>query len=102
MELLPGMYSMPIHAVLKPNSDDLHLVTDHSTGPFSLNSMIDHSQVTGFPLDNMCHLGEMLLDVRKSVGNVLITLWKSDIADAYHLLPMSPFWQIKQINTVDG
>ena len=101
-DLLPGMYSMPIHAVPKPNSEDLRLVTDHSAGPFSLNGMIDHSQVTGFPLDNMRHLGEMLLDVRKTVGNVPITLWKSDIADAYRLLPMSPFWQIKQINTVDG
>ena len=100
--LLPGMYSMPIHAVPKPNSEDLRLVTDHSAGAFSLNSMIDHSQVTGFPLDNMRHLGEMLLDVRKTVGNVPLTLWKSDIADAYRLLPMSPFWQIKQINTVDG
>ena len=93
---------MPIHAVPKPNSDDLHLVTDHSAGPFSLNSMIDHSQVTGFPLDNMQHLGEMLLDTRKTIGNVPMTLWKSDIADAYRLLPMSPFWQIKQINTING
>ena len=101
-DLLPGMYSMPIHAVPKPNSEDLRLVTDHSAGPFSLNSMIDHSEVTGYPLDNMRHLGEMLLDVRRSVGDVPMTLWKSDIADAYRLLPMSPFWQIKQINTVDG
>ena len=93
---------MPIHAVPKPNSDNLCLVTDHSTGPYSLNSMIDHSQVTGFPLDNMRHLGEMLLDARKTIGNVPMILWKSDIADAYHLLPMSPFWQIKQVNTVDG
>ena len=93
---------MPIHAVPKPNLDDLHLVTDHSAGPYSLNSMIDHSQVTGFPLDNMRHLGEMLLDARKIIGNVPMILWKSDIADAYCLLPMSPFWQIKQVNTVDG
>jgi hypothetical protein len=64
--------------------------------------MIDHSQVTGFPLDNVRHLGEMLLDVRRSIGNVPLTLWKSDIADAYRLLPVSPFWQIKQIITVDG
>jgi hypothetical protein len=101
-ELLPGMYSMPIHAVPKPNSEDFRLVTDHSAGPFSLNAMIDHSQVTGFPLDNLRHLGEMLLDARQSIGNVPLMLWKSDIADAYRLLPMSPFWQIKQIVTVDG
>jgi hypothetical protein len=41
-DLLPGMYSMPAHAVPKPNSTNLHMVTDHSAGPFSLNSMIDH------------------------------------------------------------
>lgn len=101
-DLLPGMYSMPIFAVPKPNSEDLRLVTDHSAGTFSLNSMIDHSQVTGFPLDNIRHLGEMLFDVRRSIGNVPLTLWKSDIADAYRLLPMSPYWQLKQIITVDG
>ena len=101
-DLLPGMYSMPIHAVPKPNSDDLQMVTDHIAGPYSLNSMIDHSQVTSFPLDNMRHLGKILLNTQRTVGNVPITLWKSDIANAYRLLPMSPFWQIKQINTVDG
>jgi hypothetical protein len=101
-ELLDGMYAMPIYAVPKPHSDDLRLVTDHSAGPFSLNNMIDHTQVTGFPLDNMRHLGEMLLDVRRSIGNVPLTMWKSDIAEAYRLLPVSPYWQIKQIMTVDG
>lgn len=101
-ELLPGMYSMPQYAVPKPNSTDLRLVTDHSAGPYSLNSMIDHSLVTGFPLDNLRHMGEMLLDVRRSIGNVPLTLWKSDISDAYRLLPMNPFWQLKQVVTIDG
>ena len=99
--LLPGMYSMPIYAVPKPHSEDLRMVTDHSAGPFSLNSMIDHTQVTGFPLDNVRHLGEMLLDARLSIGNVPLTLWKSDIADAYRLLPVSPYWQLKQVVTID-
>ena len=93
---------MPIHAAPKPNSSDLHLVNDHSAGRFPLNGMIDHSQVTGFPLDNLRHMGEMLLDVRRSIGNVSLTLWKSDIAEAYQLLLMSPFWQIKQAVVVDG
>ena len=64
--------------------------------------MIDHSQVTGFPLDNVLHLGEMLLDIRHYIGNIPSTLWKSDIADTYQLLPMSPFWQLKQVITVDS
>lgn len=31
-----------------------------------------------------------------------MTLFKSDVAEAYRLMPVHPFWQIKQINTVDG
>jgi len=27
-------------------------------------------------------------------------MWKSDIAEAYWLMPLHPFWQIKQINTI--
>ena len=50
----------------------------------------------------MSHVGEMLLDVRRLIGNLPLTLWKLDIADAYRLLPMSPQWQLKQIVTVDG
>ena len=64
--------------------------------------MIDHNKVTSFPLDNMRHIGEMLLDTRKLIGNLPLTLWKSDIADAYCLLPMSPQWQLKQVVTIDG
>jgi hypothetical protein len=102
-DLLPGMYCMPAHAVPKPHSDDLRMVTDHSAGPFSLNSMVNHDLVTGYPLDNMTHLGEMLIahylsnfDRRKTI------VWKLDIAEAYRLMPLHPHWQIKQINTVDG
>ncbi|KAF8804743.1 hypothetical protein BYT27DRAFT_7225344 [Phlegmacium glaucopus] len=100
--LLPGMYSMPVHAVEKPNSSDLRLVNNHSAGPFSLNHMIDHSKVTGFPLDNLRHLREILLNIRKSLGNIPLTMCKSDISEAYRLLPVSSYWQIKQIVTVDG
>jgi hypothetical protein len=64
-DLLPGMYSMPIHAVPKPHSTDLRMVTDQSAGQYSLNSMILHSDIAGYPLDNMKRLGEILLDIRK-------------------------------------
>jgi hypothetical protein len=33
-ELLPGMYSMPIHAIPKPGTDKHRLVTDHSAGQY--------------------------------------------------------------------
>jgi hypothetical protein len=34
-DLLPGMYSMPIHTIPKPHSTDLHMVTNQSTGQYS-------------------------------------------------------------------
>jgi hypothetical protein len=102
-DLLPGMYSMPAHAVPKPGSSDLRMVTDHSAGNFSLNSMINHDLVTGYPLDNMVHMGEMLLSYHRHAHcSRKLIMWKSDIAEAYRLMPVHPFWQIKQVNTVDG
>jgi hypothetical protein len=29
-------------------------------------------------------------------------MWKSDIAEAYRLIPLHPHWQLKQVNTIDG
>jgi len=102
-ELLPGMYAMPAHAVPKPHSSDLRMVTDHSAGPFSLNSMVNHDEVTGYPLDNMTHMGEMLLAYfHRTSGSHELVAWKSDIAEAHRLMPLHPLWQLKQVNTVDG
>ena len=101
-DLLPGMYSMPIHAVPKPGSSDLRMVTDQSAGRFSLNSMIARDDIKGYPLDNMKHLGEELLLFRRTHGDEPLMLFKSDVAEAYRLLLVHPFWQIKQVNTFDG
>jgi hypothetical protein len=46
-DLLPGMYSTPIHVVPKPHSTKLRLIVDHSAGSYSLNSMIDLSDTAG-------------------------------------------------------
>jgi hypothetical protein len=100
-DLLPGMYSMPIHAIPKPRSTDLRMVTDQSAGQYSLNSMILHSDIAGYPLDNMKCLGEILLEIRKHKGNIALTLFKSDVAEAYRLMPVHPLWQIKQANTIN-
>ena len=99
-DLLPGMYSMPIHVVPKPHSTDFRLVTNHSAGIYSLNSMIKREDICGFPLDNMTHLGEMLLKKKKDFPDEELVLYKSDISDAYRNLPMHPLWQIKQVNTI--
>ncbi|KAG1720065.1 hypothetical protein EDD22DRAFT_791315 [Suillus occidentalis] len=51
-QLLPGMYSMPIHAVPKEGGK-YRLVTNHSAGDFSLNSMIAKDDIVGVTLDNV-------------------------------------------------
>ena len=99
--LLPGMYCMPIYAVPKPHSTDLRLVTDQSYGKFSPNSMIRHDKVTGFPLDNMVLFGEMLMDLERREPGKETVVWKSDVSEAYRILPMHPRWQIKQVTRVD-
>ena len=101
-DLLPGMYSMPIHVVLKPQSSDFRLVTNQSARDYSLNSMICCEDIAGYLLDNMTHLGEMLLRKKSTHPNENFVLFKSNIAEAYWLLPMHPLWQIKQINTIQG
>ena len=99
--LLPGMYCMPIFAVPKPHSPDFRLVTDQSHGKYSLNSMIRHDKVTGYPLDSMVHFGEMLMDLERREPGKGRVAWKSDVAEAYRILPMHPRWQIKQVNRID-
>ena len=93
---------MPIYAVPKPGSTDLRLVNDHSASPFSLNSMIDHSLVTRYPLDNLHQLGDMLLDLHILTPGLDLVMWKSDIAEAYRMCPMHPLWQVKQAVRIDG
>jgi hypothetical protein len=99
--LLPGMYCMPIYAVPKPHSSDLRLVNDQSYGKHSLNSMIEHNKVTGFPLDNLVNFGEMLMDLERKEPGEQKVAWKSDIAEAYWILPMHPHWQVKQVTRID-
>lgn len=101
-DLLPGMYAMPSFAVPKLNSTKLRLVTDQSSGPFSVNAFTEPHKKS-FPLDNMVQLGEILMRAHKNLpeGKHLV-LFKSDVSEAYRLLPMHPYWQVKQINTIDG
>jgi hypothetical protein len=100
-DLLPGMYSTPIHAVPKPRSTKLRLVNDHSAGPFSLNSMIAREDVSGAKMDSISDLIGALLRYRKRHPDRKLVLFKSDVSAAYRRLPLHPLWQIKQIVTID-
>jgi hypothetical protein len=59
--LLPGMNVVPIHVVLKPPDNKLCLVVDHSTGPYSINSIINHQSIAGVKLDG-CKISSLLLN----------------------------------------
>jgi hypothetical protein len=101
-DLLGGMYSTPVHVILKPNSSKLHLVVDHSAGEFSLNSMINLDDSSGVKLDGMRSLGLSLLQFHREHGNVPLVVFKSDVSQAYRRLPMHPLWQLKQVITVNN
>ncbi len=101
-DLLPGMYSMPVHVVPKPHSNKFRLVNDQSAGAFSLNSMIRPESIKGAVLDGMPPLGADLREIRRSFPGVPLILWKSDVSQAYRRLPVSFYWQVFQAVTIDG
>jgi hypothetical protein len=103
-DLLPGMYSMPIHTIPKPHSDKLRLVNDQSAGKFSLNSMILRTEIGTVKLDTIQNLFDSILEFRRIPGNesVPLILFKSDVAEAFRNMPLAPLFQLKQISTIDG
>jgi hypothetical protein len=101
-QLLPGMYSVPIHAVPKPRSDKLQLVVDHSAGDYSLNSMIATDAIKGMKLDGLHSLRASLLHFRRQHPHEKLVMFKSDMSLAFRRLPMHPLWQVKQIISFNG
>ena len=98
-DLLPGMYSLPMHAVPKPGTDTFCLINDQSAGKFSPNSMIHPNNVAGTCMDNIKSLGASLHADQEKFGNEELVMFKADIQEAYCLLWMSPEWQAKQVIT---
>jgi hypothetical protein len=96
------MYSIPIHAVPKPDSDKLRLIVDHSDGAFSLNSMIERERIAGVKLDGIRTLGASLRAFHAKNPGAKLILWKSNVAEAYRNCPMHPLWQAKQVVSVNG
>ena len=101
-QLLPGMYCMPVFTIPRPHSADLWMVTHQSAGYYSLNSMIPQDNIIGYPLNNLHHLGKFLLSMHHWNPDSPHILFKSNVAEAYRLLPVHPYWQIKQVNHIDG
>ncbi len=92
-DLLPGMYSTPVHAVPKLHSTNLRLISNMSMGPFAFNSMIKHTNIAGNRLNSLHSLFVNILAFcyeHPKSANVRLVVWKSDVTFAYHLCPMSP------------
>ena len=75
------------------------MVINQSVGEFAPNTMIKQE---GFPLNNMRHLGVGLIARHREKPNKSFIIYKSNVSEAYCLLPMHPLWQIKQVITIDG
>ncbi|KAF7785160.1 hypothetical protein Agabi119p4_1325 [Agaricus bisporus var. burnettii] len=73
-----------------------------SASKYPVNGMTTPHELP-FPMDNLVHLGEQLIRAHRNLkpGEELM-LFKSDVLEAYKLLPVHPFWQMKQIVTVNG
>ncbi|KAF8425827.1 hypothetical protein L210DRAFT_3653067 [Boletus edulis BED1] len=82
-DLLPGVYSVPVHAVPKPRSEKLHMVVGHSAGPPAPNDAIDRSLIAGTKMDGMRSLGASLLEFREQHPAAKLVIFKSGVATAY-------------------
>jgi hypothetical protein len=83
------MYSMPIHAVPKEGGK-FHLVTNHSMGEFSLNSMIAKEDIARVTLDNVQDLGDAIREFHRHHPNDPLHIWKADVSKAYRHMLMHP------------
>ncbi len=102
-DLLPGMYSTPVHTVPKPHSDDFRMVSNMSAGSFVPNRMIRHSDIAGSRLDSLHTLFSAILCYKKKAPGLnakkILVVFKSDVSKAYRLCLMHPLWQLKQVVT---
>ena len=94
------MYSSPVHAIPKHETDTFHLINDQSTEDFSPNSMICPNTVARTCMDGIRSLGASLQVYCKAHGDLELVMFKSDIQEVYCLLPMCKEWQVKQVVTV--
>lgn len=96
--LLPGMTCMPVHVKC---GKKLRLIQDHSAGMHSLNSLIDEGDRT-VQYDGIRTLGVALRRAHTATSGADIVVFKSDISQAYRIIPMHPFWQPLQAAKING
>ena len=101
-DLLPGMYSPPIHTIPKPSSEKLHMVINHSAGKYSLNSMIDPKDIASVKLDSIYSLGASLRAFRANNFQTDLVIFKYDVGAAYQQMPMHFLYQLLTVITVNN
>lgn len=88
--LLKGMACMPVQLA---RGRKFRLIYDHSAGEHSLNSLIPKSERSS-EVDRIDALIRILRN--RGLDPSQVTLFKSDIAHAFRILPMSIYWQALQ------
>lgn len=99
-ELLPGMVCTPIFTKPKPGPKKFRLINNHSAGRPSLNSLIPPESAYTRN-DTIEHLAASLRSAILRKGRKPPYLFKSDVAEAFRLIPMHPRWQVRQVNRID-
>ncbi len=80
------MYSTPVHAVLKPHSEDFRMVSNMSAGPHAPNRMILHADIAGSRLDGLHMFFSAILRFRRRSPeneHKVLVAFKSDVSKAY-------------------
>ena len=88
-DLLPSMYSPPVHTIPKPSSEKLHMVVNYSTGKYSLNSMIDPKDITGIKLYGIHSLRVSLRAFRAKNPETNLVIFILDVGAAYCQMPIA-------------
>lgn len=89
----------PLLIVSKAGSSKKRVCTDMSYGNLSLNDMVDKDKIK-VAFDSLISFAPYIVEKKKKSSDLI--MWKSDVKNAYRLLPMAPQWQLRQVVNVAG
>lgn len=97
--LLAGMKVSPLLLAAKSNLPKMRVCTDMSYRKHSLNNLVrkDECRVA---FDSIISFAPYI--VEKFAPDRELVIWKSDVQNAYRILPMCLQWQLRQIVGIDG
>lgn len=96
-KLLPGMHISPSF-VVRPGRTRPRQVCDQSISGIN-EGVPDHWAKTTY--DTIAELASLMqFRCRRGEDSHFHTLWKSDVSGGFRNIPVSPFWQLKQIHKI--